>query len=155
MKSEMNKNLQMAKRFLIDFGTILILCLVFELLKSIYSSGGDPTSWHSLFNVIWILGVWVALTCYPAFLIGVRVKKSPAWFLVLSWVTVVLFFCLSLYPSTNLSYKVGDTYVFEHGKITEFGVFYTLLTPRTFMALWASWLFGKNRSLRLKRTDIN
>jgi len=129
-------------QFIKDFGILLVFCIIFILFKGLFLEQGSPNNWPSFSNVVWLLGLWTALTCYPAFLIGIRIKKSPAWFFVLSWITVAVFFCLSLYLSTDLTYKVGDTYVYDHGKITSFGIVYKLSSPRVLMALWATWLFG-------------
>ena len=140
----MIKELQIAKRFFIDFGIILLFCIIFRVSKWYYFSDISPPSWHSPFNAAWIVGTWSALTCYPAFLIGFRIKKSPLWFFALSWLTVFILFLLSLYLSQNLSYKIGDTYVFEDGRITDFGVVYKLSSPHSVMALISSALIVRH-----------
>ena len=148
----MTRELQIAKRFFIDFGIILLLCIAFEMWKGVHFAEGRSINWPSMLSANYILGTLAAITCYPAFLIGFRMKKSPLWFFSLSYSTVFLLILLSLYLSQNLSYKVGDTFVYEDGRITSFGVAYKLMSPHSVMALIATvilvWHYFTHRHVK-------
>jgi hypothetical protein len=127
-------------RILIDFGLILVLCTVFQSLKGLYFFGNTSYP-RSLVSAIWIAGLFSAISCYPAFLVGVRLKHSRVWFFLLSWATIAILFSLSLSWGSSLTYKVGHVVARDHGQFTAFGVVYQfVLSPPFFMAVWATWL---------------
>jgi hypothetical protein len=84
------------------------------------------------------------MTCIPALVIGLRIRNSYEDFCSLSWVTVLVFFFLPIVLNSNLSYSVGTAEIMRSGFPTSYGVVYKLATPRTLMALVATWLVVKH-----------
>lgn len=139
LKNLINSKLTFS-RIIIDFLIIFALCLIFSFSKAFYFTSG-PDNWNSFLNGILVISFASTIICYPAFLIGIRIKKSVPLFCILSWLTNVIVYFLILNWGQGLSYNINSMVVKNSGDLTLFGFFYEIiLTPHALMALWATWL---------------
>lgn len=68
--------------------------------------------------------------------------NSPLAFFAISWCAVVTMILLSLTLSQGMTYYVGYAPVYLSGKLTWFGLYYELLTPRLAFAIFSTALIA-------------
>jgi len=148
-------------RFLIDFGTIAVLCILFVWIKEYFMRGADffaerPGYVTHFLKSFFDLAIMSALvTVYPTFLIGIRIYRSPKLLFILAWVVMGITFLYLRWNYGSMGYTstFNGREMYLSGKPTTFGLFYEQFSPRFLLALYATWLYARHLMSRKSILD--
>ena len=130
------------KKNILEFLLIMFGCYFFSYVQIVLDSGFKKfdTFVLPIFSMLYF-----GLIINAIYFIAYKLVKSRLLFLILSWLTVILFLFRSIEGAKNIeltSIKFHQV-IYEEGSITWFGSMYEIIDPFLMMALFATYLFVK------------